>query len=379
MRRIAVILLVGCLALLPGCRMPAELEDHAYALVMGIDTVPEGGIELTIRFPRIGQSKEAQSEDATGSEAYLVISAKGANYGQALEMLQWAASRELNLSHLKMIIASEALAGDAAFEPLISEIAETRHLYTTAAFVVCEGTARTFIEGQKTTQGTRLSSEITALLRHYAEHGYIPKATFADFYYNTRSGCSDAVGIWAFPDNASSGSKPTAATMLPEPGDDAQIVQSPAEQRYLGAAVFHEGRLRVKLDARETLCLNLACGMVDSFSYEYDGKTYALSSLRRPHRRATLAGDTIQVALDIFITSEDAMETGTVNGLEESLSEDFRQLVRKCQAVGVEPFGFAASAMTGFHTASEWEAFDWCSRFSGAEVNINVHIESNRY
>ena len=377
MRRIGVILLVGCLALLPGCQMPAELEDHAYALVLGIDAVPAGGVELTIRFPRIGQSKDAKAEEPSGGDAYLVISAKGADYGQALEQLQWAASRELNLSQLKMIVVSEALAGDAAFAPLISEIAQTRHLYTTAAFVVCEGTARAFVEGQKTTQGTRLSSEIAALLRHYEKHGYIPKATFADLYYDTRSGCSDAVGIRAFPAEARDDSAPASAAVLPEPEDARESVRSPAARRFLGAAILHEGRLCMKLDARETLCLNLACGTVDSFSYECDGKSCALSSLRRPRKRAAVEDGAITASLDIYLTSEDAMDADAVRRLEACLSDDVIGLVHKCQAAGVEPFGFAASGMAGFTTAAAWEAFGWCDRFREAEVHVDVHIESS--
>ena len=133
-----------------------------------------------------------------------------------MEQLQWSAARELNLSHIALIVASEALASSAAFPRLIDSVAETRHLYTTAAFVVCSGRARDFIEGQETILGAHLSSEIAAMFRHYAAHGYIPKASFAELYYATHSCYSDPTAIWGFPDagELATEDQPAAAAVL---------------------------------------------------------------------------------------------------------------------------------------------------------------------
>ena len=109
------------------------------------------------------------------------------------------------MSQLKLPIVSEELAASEGFHDLARTIALTRHLYTTAAFAVCEGSAGAFVESLETILGTRLSSEIAALFRHYAAHGFIPLGTFADMVYASmniwfwlaiRCGSLEATSIW---------------------------------------------------------------------------------------------------------------------------------------------------------------------------------------
>ena len=366
-----LVLLVAAALLLTGCRSAGEVEDQAYALVLGVDAKAGGGIELTIRIPRIGHT--GGGEEETSEDAYLVLAAAGDGYAEALERLQWTAARELNLSHLKLIVASEALATSDAFPDLIDRLAETRHLYATAGFVVCEGRARDFIEGQETILGTHLSGEIAAMFRHYAAHGYIPRATFADLYYATHSIYSDPAGIWGFMD---AGESKPAAAMLDADQDALNADTLTASTRqYLGAALFRDGRMVGRLGAGETLLLDLMTGSVDSFTYAADGATCILSTLRGPRLRVDK--DIVRVEADIFLNAEDASDRAALDNAEIAMRRDMEALVRRCQAMGVEPFGFAERAAASFPTYAAWEAFDWHSKFADARVEVAVRIEGS--
>lgn len=355
MRRAGLMLLI-VMALLTGCAAVGSVEDQAYALVLGVEDAPGGGIRLTIRIPRIGSS--GPDAQAGKGEPYLVLSAAGDSYGQALEQLQWAAARELNLSHLKLIVVSEALAASEAFPALIRQIAETRHLYTTAGFIVCPGGAKDFIEGQQTIQGTRLSSEISAMFRHHARHGYIPWATFADLYYATLSGLSDPTGILGFA---------AGEEGLPE-------AQTASERQYLGAAVFRDGRLAAQLDARDTLWLNLLTTRLDSFTYTFAGKDYALSCAKKPRRTVAFDGDGVRLGATLWLSSEDSATDDELEAVARDLSAALTDMIRRCQAMGLEPFGFAERAAAHFLTIGEWRAFDWRGRFPSAQVEVKVNI-----
>ena len=381
MRRLAILALMTMLFALTGCgATTGEVENQAYALVLGIDRTEGGGIELTIRIPRIGHPGDSSAEGEGMGSPYLVLSAAGEDYAQALEHLQWAAARELNLSHVKLIVVSEALASGEIFPELISRVAETRHLYTTAGFVVCEDRARTFIEGQEIILGTRLSSEIAAMFRHYAAHGYIPRATFADLYYATRSCYSDPTGIWGFMDVRE---KPAAATIT---GDEDRLnaeTLTASTRQYLGAALFRDGRMVGRLNAGETLGLDLLTGRVDTFSFDVDGETCMLSTLTGPRRRVKADGDAVTVEADLSLTAEDSSSRELLDRAEGELARTLEALIHRCQALGVEPFGFAERAVIGsgpfahFPTCQRWMDYDWHAHFSRANVKINVDIRSS--
>ena len=363
---VSLLLCAICLST-SGCAVNGEVENQAYALVMGVDAADDG-IVLTIRIPRIGQGGQGDEKSGGKGEPYLVISAEGTDYAQAMENLQWAVARELNLSHLKLLVVSEALASGESFPGILRQIARTRHLYTTAGFIVCEGGARDFIEGQQTLLGSHLSDDIEATFRHYAAHSFIPKATFADLYYDTMSCYSDPVGIWGFPDP---GEKSAAAVIESDPGRLNAGTRTASSRQYLGTVLFRGGRMVGRLDAAETLGLNLLTGKVNSFTFESNGRAWDLSSLRGPKVRVDTRGDRPSVCVDIYLTS--ARQEGLA-ALETAISEDLMLLVEKCRRMGVEPFGFAEKAAKHFAALQEWLEYDWHSRFQQAEVEVVTHI-----
>lgn len=369
MRPICLTLILCLLcAVLTGCAVTGEVENQAYALVMGVDGTQDGGIELTIRIPRIGQGDRDGEESGGEGEPYLVIAAAGGDYAQALENLQWAVARELNLSHLRLLVVSKALASEDRFPELIRAVAETRHLYTTASFIVCEGGARSFIEGQETLLGSHLSSDIDAMFRHYAAHGYIPDATFADLYYATYSCYSDPTGVWAFPD---AGEKPAAAVL--ESSEDVLNAETrtASSRQYLGAALFRDGMLAGRLDAGETLCLNLLTDRVDTFSFEADSRAWTLSSALPTGARVRIDGERPKIEVSVSLSCGDEGDTAA---LESAVARSIRATIEKCQRLRVEPFGFAAKAAAHFATLPEWLAYGWRERFPEAEVTVAVHV-----
>ena len=369
MRRLKLLAILLLSALLPACAVSGEVENQAYALVLGVEEPAGGGISLTIRIPRIGAS--GGDEGKSGTEPYLVISAEGENYPQALEHLQWAVARELNLSHLKLVVVSRELAESEAFPALIRAIAETRHLYTTAGFVVCEGSAGDFVRQQETILGTRLSSEITAMFRHYARHGYIARATLADLYYATLSGLSDPTGIWG----ALDGDEAPAAALIEDHSDNMKArTQTASARQYLGAAVFRDGRMAARLDARDTLYLNLLTARIDSFSYAFGGRDYTLSCVRRPRRRVRLTDGEPSLEAELWLTCEDDAYREELDALSADVARTLEDMIRRCQAMNIEPFGFADCAAAHFLTNEQWRRFNWRRRYPDAPVQVRVHI-----
>lgn len=356
--RLAAWLIALCLAL-TGCQRTGEVENQAYVLILGMDRAEDGALRLTAQVPRIGKSAPGGNDKPGGSD-YLGFSVEGADWPNAREALERATPRPLNLSHIEMIVVSRALAAEERFPTLMRRVVQTPHLYATARFVVCEGSAKAFVEAQQTIIGTRLSAELRAMLTHYVEAGYVPDSTLADYYYATGSIYSDPVAIHARLDDASQGE-----------GEGVQA--SPMRHSYEGAALFREGRLVGLLDAGETQLLELLRGGAKTFNCDLNGSTLEMTP-ESVQKRVLTEGNAATLDVALTLSTLDTLEDDEARIAEARLQAAVEALIRRCQGLGTDPFGFSERAAGRFSTVPEWLESRWCERYAAAEVRVIVRI-----
>ena len=104
------LLLAAIVIGLSGCGASRQVENQAYILVMGLDLSEDGELVITALSPKIsGGGGDEGGSSGSGSESgdYLHLSVRGESYERALERLNWAVPRTLNLSQLKLIVFSQ--------------------------------------------------------------------------------------------------------------------------------------------------------------------------------------------------------------------------------------------------------------------------------
>lgn len=366
--------------MLSACSQSAQVENQAFVLVMGLDRTDDGQIEICVQLPRIsgGGSSTDNKGGGNSQDNYIRLSVTGENFQTALERLRWAVPRNLDLAQMKLIIISKALASEDDFRELIRQIAQTERLFTAARVTVCEGNTRDFVEAIQPTIGTRLSTDINSMFEHYIDVGYIPSARLAELYYQTESFYSDPMVSYAMLHSDSNQEQSTADNSKPAvalsgtPQNVSEDCDSSIPNRYLGAAVFSEGKLCGILDGQQTLYTNLLRNELNTFHYVLDGQSVAIA----PATSIILGVDTssspvrltvwghLAVAAHDRITDEEA--------LIASLESDIRDTIQAAQQMGADPFGFAERAARKFLTLNDWIAFNWREKFSQAEVIINI-------
>ena len=360
MKLSAMILILALL--LCGCQDAGEVENQAYVLVLALDGSEDGNIALAARVPRIGRSGAQGDKGDSGNSAYLTFSVSAPSWSQALDALQWATPRRINLSHIEMIVASEALASRSSFPRLMNEMADTPHLYTNARFVICRGSAQDFLKAGETVIGTRLSSELHTMLSQYARQGYIPDACLADACYCANGIYGDPIAIWG--DLADDGSESDAPI---------SVTESPMRQRFSGAALFLGGRFVRALPKHETRLLNLIRGQSKTLSYSWRDRTIELS-LRSSVRKARIEGGDTTLILRLKLDASEDLAEAEIAALKQSIREDIARLVGDCQRLSLDPFGFSEAAASHFMTVSQWEAFNWRARYARAPLDVDVII-----
>ena len=352
------ILMLVCIAL-GGCQVSGELENQAYVLVLGIDRTEGGGLELTARVPKIGKSQEPQGGEAQGDDPYLTFTVAADGWPRALEALQRATPRRMNLSHIELLVVSEALAGEAGFPTLARQVARTPHLYTTASLVVCRGQARDFVEAGETVIGTRMSAEIRAMLKHYADQGYIPEACFADADFAANSIYSDPLAIWGYAETDAG---------------DAWVIDSPMKQRFASAALMRNGVFIRALSVEETRLLNLIRGRTKSFQLDWTGVSIELTPAAAACKNVIWNGEQPTLYLHVRLICEEALPQVMLDRAADELRRKLEVLIQGCQRERCDPFGFAEIAAGHFPTVPQWLACDWRSLYAAAPVVIDAEI-----
>lgn len=378
MRKILLLLFLPCcLLLLGGCTEFDQVEELAFAEVLGLDITEDGRIKASIQLPKIAGQRSEDSSSSSSSQ--LVYSAAGKTLDEALHLLQWAVPRRLDLSQLELIVVSETLARSERFLKTADTIMATPRLYTAARLAVCSGNARAFVAGEKPVIGTRTSTELTATFADYARNGFIPDETFSDVFYRTRSIYSDALAIHAFTVSQSeaqsdSGSQ-SASAMMPSYAD-ADHIEMQNSNRLLGAAILRKGRMIGTLSAEEYLYCKLLRGEQQVFPFSAAEKTVGLTTLGTPSIVIDHVADPMRLDVTLHLSIVSSSNAAAVEPIQAELEQKLTDVIHTCQQMGAEPFGFADIAAAAFLTVHDWTQFDWINHFKSSQININVQIHN---
>ena len=148
-RKIAAILLL-C-ALLCGCTQARQVESVAFAVILGADLTDDEGIELTVQIPKAGGSAQEEQGAESGTSDYLIASAQGATFTDALAALEITVPRDLTLTQVKLLVVSEALARHEKFFNFAESLAKLDQSCASAYFAVCRGDAGDFVRERRLT------------------------------------------------------------------------------------------------------------------------------------------------------------------------------------------------------------------------------------
>lgn len=364
LRSLPVLLILPLL--LSGCGSTASLENRAYVLLLGADVTAEGGIRLSAVVPKVG-AVSGQDGDAGGEPNYLTFSAAGEDFAQALENLEWVVPRKLSLSHILLAVLSEEAARSDRCPALIDGIMETRSLYAEARVAVCAGSAADYVRGLTPAIEPRLSSEFAAILARNAAKGYSADTSLADLYYAGHSDYGDVLAAWAGDAPREAGESPI---LVPE-ADGAG--EAHGEASWLGGAAFREGRLALWLDARECVCAGLAKGALKEVTLDARGIPAALA-LTCARREVAWGAEGATVRLSLTLTPRDALSGEDAAALEDALAAAILSTLTRCQAAGVEPFGFTEIAVRRFATQDAWRESGWRDAWRAAKAEVRVTI-----
>ena len=353
-----------CAMLAAGYCAGGQPDDMAYVISMAVDRADPDQIEISAQVPSIVEGDQ--------DPGHVFMSAAGATFAEALDVLEASSQRRLNLTQIKTLILSRELAEGDGCADLLRDMLFTEQIFGDAHLVMALGSARELLAAQKAVIGMRLCHSVEAAVRHYQDHGYAPRATLSDVYFRLCATGSDPVAILAATADAShtralppGGMGRAWPGSLPRQGENAN--------EYVGCALFAGGRAVGLMDGMEEELRGVLAGETGTVNRSLGG-AWARLSLTRRKIRVDTAEDGPKI--DIYLAF--SMESGAVAPdravLCRQMEEEIISLIETCRSLGAEPFGFADIAARNFLTLPDWEAYGWRSRFPGASLRVKVEI-----
>ena len=373
-RVLAALLALGTLAL-TGCAGDAssQVESQAYALSLGVEKLGEKEYRLTAQIPSLGGRSESGRKEGGGSNSsddYLITSAVGRSFTEALDMLTATVPYSLQLSQLKTVVFSEETARDEGFSEILREMVFTYQLYAAASCIVCRGSAKDFLEAQRPVIGTRLSRAMTVELEHYQSLGYTPSSTLADVFYAVTSIYGDPVAILAARSGEHTDGHPARRMGDELPGEIDR--DGPNQNEYLGLALFRRGSMAGTLTGAQTKLVGMLTGQLNAFSYSCQDVVVRIRVLKGPQIRVDLSGDApqIDVALSLRVLATDRFPKREV--IQRQMLDELNEVTAICQRLSVDPFNYALYAASQFLTTRAWLDYAWQERFPQAHVSYQL-------
>ena len=373
-----------------------EIESGLFVLSLAVDPAPDGTLTVTVK--ALSGTKETDaatgSSSGSGSDAaaaqggespdagleapepgYIVLSATAKSCLRALSLLSATTPRTVNLSQLREVVISRTLAESGAAYDILREIHSMYRANGEAVVVVTPDDAGDFIRRQRAILGVRLSQYLEVLFDHFAQMDTIPPhAQLASVVRAMESGREDALAVYAAGNDFGSTLVLTGSSETDRlPGHLPRT--APAENEYLGSALFSGPKMTGVLTGEETGLLCLMMGEAKRRVTFIGDAQYKVSLPTRVSR--TVIPKTGALRVDIRMNliriagEEDVLSASIASQIETGCAN----VLRKLQAAGCDAAGFGHIAVRRAATESAWAGMNWRRRYEDAPVSIQARVK----
>ena len=385
---LAVLLLAPLL--LGGCYGGQEIESSLFVIAMAVDPAPEGTLTVTVKALSGTQEaggasvQDAENASASGGQTggaeqaepgYIVLSATAPSCLRALSLLSATTPRTLNLSQLQEIVISQTLAQTDAALPILRETLSMYRANGAATVVITPDDAGDFIRRQRALLGVRLSQYLQVLFEHFSQMDVIPPhAQLSDVVAAMTSGTHDAAAVYAAGNAFDSGLVLPGAQELDRlPGHLPRT--SPAQNEYLGSALFSGACMTGTLTGSETAQLCLLMGEAQTRTVIIGDTQYRVNMPTRV-RRSIGEDGTLEVQVQLNLTRIAGSEGVGAADLAAQIEQSLVNLLRRLQAARCDAAGYGRIAVRQCLTAQEWETHTWMQEYEGAAVRAAVQVRT---
>jgi spore germination protein KC len=382
-RKIVTIFII--ILLLTGCWNRRELNDIAIAIALSIDEAEsEGEYLVTVQIINPG---EVASEEKTNRTPVSTYSASAPTIFEALRKLTTVSPRKIYLSHLRVVVISEAVAKEGLKNVL--DFLKRDHEVRTNFFVLIS----------KERQAGDILTVLTPMDQIPANKMYTSLTTStAAFAATSHVTLDEVIGAIV------SEGKEVVITGIKIQGDkkvgnsqeNVESIESAALLQYEGLAIFKDDKLIGWLNENESKGYSYIIGNVKNTvghipcPGDENGKLTIEMLREETDIKVSFKGNKPLVNVGIWAEGSigevackiDLLEEKTINAIEKVANEKVAKIVnatlKKAQEKKADIFGFGEALYR--ENPKKWNNIknNWAEEFEALKVNVNVKFNIRR-
>lgn len=378
--------------LLSGCGYGEDVDNQSFVIAVGIDKGEVYPLRLTFVFANpSGSSGEDKSPSAPSPDA---VTVEAPTVFSAVKKLDAIKSKEINLTHTKIVIFSEETAKDGIGD-FLSGFASSRDFRPNTYVCISKGKAEEYLSSVKPSHEEFIEKYYDHIMQKVASDK-VNEAYLYYLFFNVSDKFSGSlvplVGV-------NKNELPKTHEPLYTDSDDfsyearaGEIVRyAENKSEILGSAILRNDKMIGTLGSFDTDLSRILCSEYypRNYSIAYPGKsdyvTIRLIQQSRPDISSKIKNDNavIDITVPVSIEYVDAGKIGNseqksrefCNFLKNELDLRAAQLTRDAKTKYKSDFlGFGNSLKRHFPDMTAWEKFNWEEKFVSSEINISFKV-----
>ena len=383
---------LSAVLLLTGCSYGTDVDGQSFVIAVGIDKGEVYPLRLTFVFANpSGSSGEDKSPSAPSPDS---VTVEAPTVFSAVKKLDAIKSKEINLTHTKIVIFSEETAKDGIGD-FLSGFASSRDFRPNTYVCVAKGEAQEYLSSVKPSQ----EEFIEKYYDHIMQKVVSDKVNEAYLYYlffNVSNKFSGSLVPLVGVNKNELPEKPYPLytnnddfSYEARAGDIIRDAENKAE--ILGSAILRNDKMVGTLGSFDTDLSRIICGEYypRNYSITYPGKsdyvTIRLIQQAKPDISSEIKNDNAEIDITVPVSIEyvDAGKIGN-NGkksdefcsfLEKELEYEAEKLISNAQNRYRSDFlGLGDSLKYHFPDMTAWDKFRWEDKFPTADINISFNV-----
>ncbi len=371
-----------------------RIDNLAFVVALGIDVADNNNLKVSFEFTDIGSVSENGSASESSSVINTVVSS---SLDSAISMMNGFISKQLSLSHCKLIIFSEEFAQRGVSHEIYTLI-NNPQIRPSTNIVISKIDAESYIKYSEPAL-EHLESKYYEIFPSSSKYtGYTVNATIGDFFNGLVCETCEPFAILGGI-NDSSNSNSNASSNNAEAISNATTLTGKRLTENIGVAVFKDDKLVGELNAIETLSFLLLKNSVDSFEvsipnpntqeeenidiylyHDVDTKINLDITNGAPHAKIdiNLTGKISSVSNNSDYDDNNQLSTisNSVNNYLESIISSY--LYRTSREFNSDINNIGRHGRSQFLTLNDYENFDWLENYKNCtfEVNVDTNVKS---
>lgn len=384
---------------LSGCYSVQSIDDLAYVVALGIDLGKNNNLELTVQltFPN-----SADSSSSSGEAAPTIInSVECSSINSGISLLNSYVSKEINLSHCKVLIFSEAIASRGIGSEIYT-LSNQVEIRPDCNVIISKSSAKQYITNSKPELENLVVKyyELTPYSNEYT--GHITNATISNFFNALSANYGDPVAILGNGNKLSI--TPSNVTVNREQefnivAGENPLVEYERKSENLGLAVFKQAKLVGELTAFENLLHLILTNQFESSVISIDNPYKENSAIDialyfhkntkinaklvngSPYVKSTIYLNARLLSVDKIsesLTPEKIEELELlINSYLENAFLDYQYKTAKVFEADIDNVG--KNLIKNFKNDNEWNNYNWPSNYKNTffDVDVKTNIKSS--